>query len=300
MAGTTTRGGRRAEPHGGDHEHRETGEGPLRHPRETPLFCLASLVTVGLLATALAVVGYAFDDEESLFLDVALLFAPIPLLVFVRGGMAHARQRLQSVQITATQFPEAHAVVVEAARRFGLRRVPDAYVMLGEGRLSSSAGHHQGRHYIVITSGLFEAGGRTRNPEALRFVIGREVGRLASRHTSYWRAVAGMAVSHVPVLGPAWSRAEEYTADNHGHALCPEGGPAAMRLLGAGQLLLGKVDFDALCERASTERGLFPWLVNLRSRRPPLTWRSAALRDRDRPGRLLFRPRTAPPRRRFP
>ncbi|WP_067818422.1 M48 family metallopeptidase [Actinomadura kijaniata] len=288
------------EAHGGRHEPRDAGAGPRRHPYETPLFCIASLFTVGLLVAALVAIGYTFDEEDDFYLDAALLFATIPLVVFFKGGLAHARQRLQSVQITATQFPEAHAVVVEAARRFGLKRVPDAYVMLGEGKLSSLAGHHRGRHYIVITSTLFEVGGRARHPEALRFVIGCEVGRLASRHASYWRSVVGMTVSHLPVLGPAWSRAQEYTADNYGHALCPEGGPAAMRLFGAGQQLLGKVDFDALCERASTERGLFPWLVNLRSHRPLLTWRSAALRDRTRPGRLLFRPRPAPPRRRSP
>jgi len=41
----------------------------------------------------------------------------------------------------------------------------------------------------------------------------------------------------------------------------------------------------------TTGRGFFVWFVNALASHPVLVWRSHALRDRRRPGRLLWRPK---------
>jgi hypothetical protein len=61
-----------------------------------------------------------------------------------------------------------------------------------------------------------------------------------------------------------------------------------MELFGGGKYLYPEVDFDALADRARTERGFFLWLVNALASHPVLIKRSAALRDRTRPGRLFL------------
>jgi len=53
------------------------------------------------------------------------------------------------------------------AWEFGLRRVPDAYVVLGNGQLNAFASGHGYRRFVAVNSDLFEIGGRARDPEAL-------------------------------------------------------------------------------------------------------------------------------------
>lgn len=91
----------------------------------------------------------------------------------------------------------------------------------------------------------------------------------------------------------------EYTADNHGYAFRPEGARRAIGVLSAGKYLLRSVDFDAMADRANSERGFFPWLANMLSSHPVHNWRAAALRKRAVAGSLFFRPQqllpTLPP-----
>lgn len=94
----------------------------------------------------------------------------------------------------------------------------------------------------------------------------------------------------MPLLGKALSRAQEYTADNHGYDVAPAGAPGAIGLLGAGKYLGAQVNLHAVADRAVYERGLWVHLVQWSSTHPVLTWRAHALRDRSRPGRLMVRP----------
>ncbi|MQY20353.1 hypothetical protein NRB20_34560 [Nocardia sp. RB20] len=45
--------------------------------------------------------------------------------------MNYARQRVDSVRMSPTQFPEGDRMVAEAAARYGMHTVPDVYVVLG-------------------------------------------------------------------------------------------------------------------------------------------------------------------------
>jgi hypothetical protein len=171
-------------------------------------------------------------------------------------------------------------------RALGLPRVPDAYVVLGNGQINAFASGHGFRRYVAVNSDLFEVGGRLTDPEALRFVIGHEVGHIAAGHASYWRQ-SGISIANlIPGLGSTLSRAQEYTADNHAYEFCPEG-VKGLRVLAAGKYLYPHVDFGDIAARANTDQGLFVMLANFLSSHPVNTWRFAALADRSRPGRVL-------------
>ena len=277
----------------------------LRHPAEIPLLIASILTTlmgygswfflVSWLASSSDATGVE-AEARSLFLDggtlsqVLLVIPLFPLLVWIIRAFLYAQLRASSVQMSPTQFPEGYRMVVEAAREFGLRRVPDAYVVLGNGQLNAFASGHGYRRFVAVNSDLFEIGGQARDREALRFVIGHEVGHLAAGHVSYFRLAFSQLVSYVPFLGQAFSRAQEYTADNHGYAYAPQGVAGAMGVLSGGKYLGAEVNTHALADRATREKGFWLHMSNWLSTHPINTWRAHALRDRSRPGRIMVRP----------
>ncbi|OBA80776.1 peptidase M48 [Mycobacterium sp. 1164966.3] len=261
---------------------------PHRHPWEIGLLVLviASSVVLYLLAIAVVMSG----RTSTLWLGILAW----PVVVYFGRGLTYGRQRVSGVKMSPTQFPEGYWLVVEAAQRFGLPEVPDAYVVLGNGKINAFASGHGFRRYVAVYSDLFEIGGQARDPEALAFVIGHEVGHIAAGHTSYWRQLSQLAM-RIPLLGQTLSRSMEYTADNYGHAFRPSGAARAIGVLSAGKYLLRRVDFNGMADRAATETGFFVWLANMLASHPVNTWRAAALRNRAVAGSLFFRPRPLGP-----
>ena len=186
----------------------------MRHPWEIPLLVVGSLITTGayLLWLALVIMSVvnAIRGNGPTLLDLGegplatflyQLFAVImllPLILWIARAMMYADLRAQSVRMSPTQFPEGYRMVAEAAARQGLRRVPDAYVVSGGGTINAFASGHGFRRFVTVYSDLFEVGGAVRDPEALRFVIGHEVGHIAAGHTSYFRLLFTNLMMRVP------------------------------------------------------------------------------------------------------
>ncbi|MBG7587758.1 M48 family metallopeptidase [Rothia kristinae] len=293
--------------------------GRIRHAAEIPWVVVGVVITVvgWLFAWYVMLVNLVFGRQiagimrrgqpgeplyeligfaQSLSAQIIALAIVAPIVFFLARALMYAQIRLSGVRITPTQFPEAYRMVVEAAEAAGLRRVPDAYVMLGNGQINAFAAGHGHRRFIAVYSDLFEIGGTARDPEALRFIIGHEVGHIAAGHVSYFRLLGLSLFNQIPVLGNILSRAQEYTADNFGYRFCPQGARGQIKVLAAGKYLNADVNFDEYADRAVYERGLFTWLANLGLTHPANTWRAHALRDRSRPGRLIWRPKQNPPR----
>ncbi|MDO4887825.1 MAG: M48 family metallopeptidase [Actinomycetaceae bacterium] len=228
------------------------------------------------------------DSDVFTFMTVALI---APLIVWVVRAIQYAKLRANSVRMSPTQFPEGYQMVVEAAQKFGLRKVPDAYVVLGNGVVNAFASGHGYRRFVAVHSDVFEIGGKARDPETLRFVIGHEVGHIAAGHTSYFRLVFTVVGSKIPLFGSTVSRAQEYTADNYGYYFAPQGAPGVIGLLSAGKYLGEQVNFHAFADRAATERGLWLHIQSWMASHPINIWRAHALRDRSKHGRLIVAPR---------
>ena len=287
--------------------HGLMGQKHIRHPWELPLLytgiVLAILAYLAWGALLFFTVALQITEGQATVEDLWQMVGVLPFLVqlavalpltpiivwWVRAIM-YARMRATAVRMSPTQFPEGYRMVVEAAEAFGMRKVPDAYVMMGSGVVNAFAVGHGFRRYVVIHSDMFEVGGRSRDPEALRFVIGHEVGHLAAGHVSYFRLVFTNLLSLLPILGPALSRAQEYTADNFGYAYEPAGAPGVMGVLSGGKYLNAEVNVNELADRAATDPSLFVHWVNWTTSHPVVTWRAHALRDRSRPGSLWIRP----------
>lgn len=276
------------------------GDQRLRHPWELRLFWIAvvtsflAVFTIGLIfiAYALGEIRFTTDlnDEDSIFAQFVLLILLVPAVIWVVRALTYSDPRVNGVRMSPTQFPEGYRMVVEAAAQFGLRKVPDAYVVAGNGVVNAYASGHGFRRFVVVHSDIFEVGGAVRDPNALRFVIGHEVGHLAAGHVSFFRLLWQTAFMNLPLFGSALSRAQEYTADNYGYSFCPQGAPGIVGLLSAGKYLNANVNVHEMADRASTETGFWLHFTNAFQSHPVLTWRASALRDRSKPGKLLVRP----------
>lgn len=248
---------------------------------------LVLIIVVGAFGYGFIALMVVLGDLSPLFLGALFL----PLILFFGRAINYASMRVNGVQMTPTQFPEGYQMVVEAAARYGLEYVPDAYVVTGNGSINAFASGHGFRRFVVIFSDLFEIGGEARDPEALKFIIGHEVGHIAAGHTSYWRQLTTAIGSQIPIVGATLSRAQEFSADNHGYFNQPSGAPGAIGVLAAGKYMLSGVNFDEFADRATHERGIFAHVVNATSTHPVLTWRAAALRNRTRAGSIFLRPK---------
>ena len=123
----------------------------LRHPSENTY--LVSCVVFSLLTVVGALSRLLSGDPNE-----PLILLSIPALVFFVRGHHYARQRVNGVRVTEKQFPEAHRMVREAAERFKMSRIPEAYVVLGNGVINAFASGHGFRRYVAINSDLFEIG----------------------------------------------------------------------------------------------------------------------------------------------
>jgi Zn-dependent protease with chaperone function len=207
----------------------------------------SSIASIGMSATILILMNIAF-------------------VTLIRGS---------AVRVGPDQFPELHARVEDLARRMGLRRTPDVYLMQGNGALNAFATRFLRAHMVVLLSDLLEACGD--NAAARDMIIGHELGHIRAGHLrGRWLL---LPASFVPFLGSALSRAREYTCDRYG---CSAAGDQDAALLGLAILSAGgkygpHVNHPALMRQRHDLRSLWMLIGEWLGSHPPLSKRAWAL-----------------------
>jgi Zn-dependent protease with chaperone function len=173
------------------------------------------------------------------------------------------------VRITDEQFPDLKRQISACCRKLGLDEEPQAYLMQMGGMLNAFATRFLGRHFLVLYSDVVD--GLADNPDALNFYIGHEIGHIKRRHLS-WSTIL-MPASALPLIGPAYSRAREYTCDRHGLAACdnPQNAEHGLAVLAAGGKRARMMNHQAYVDQARHTEGFwmsfhelvgdYPWLV---------------------------------------
>jgi Zn-dependent protease with chaperone function len=241
----------------------------LRSPKERPLFVLSVIVSSAVwLSLLVSLVGIPFALGGLAF----VLIAHAVYLAHVRGN---------GVRLSEKQLPELYRQCQAAAYKLGLSTVPDIYVVQSGGLLNAFATRLISRKYVVLFSELVN---QCEDQRQLDFVIGHEMGHLAAGHLA-WNAFLAPA-QLVPWLGPAFSRAREYTSDRCGFAVVGQLEPAlrGLAVLAAGGRLAGALDLAEFV-RQRDESGRF-WMAvrELCSSHPYLCKRAAALQELVTPG----------------
>jgi Zn-dependent protease with chaperone function len=236
-----------------------------RWPGERFWFALTALFAVLIwILLAASVVGLIY----AVLLGIFFFLAHTVFITHVRGS---------GVRLGAAQLPDLHARVARMARRLGLKDLPEAYLMQAGGSLNALATKFLGRECIVLYSDLVDACGD--NGAALDFIVAHELAHLRAGHLRLrWLLLPGL---FVPLLGGAYSRACEYTAD--GAALDAAGrSEAALQglvILAAGGKLAGRIDTPQLIAQSDSLNTPWMKLGQWLSSHPPISRRLAALLD---------------------
>ena len=241
----------------------------LRSPKEEPLFILCIVVSsIAWLLVVISIIGLLYGA-------VVLAFVVVAHAVFL------ANIRGNGVRLSEKQLPDLYNRVRAAAGSLGMVGVPDAYLLQSGGLLNAFATKLLSRRYVVIYSELAD---RCQDPRQLDFVIGHELGHHAAGHLAWNFFLAPSRL--VPWLGPAYSRAREYTSDRCGLHVAGdlEQASRGLAVLAAGGKHAALVDLEAFMEQRHETGDFWMAIRELVASHPYLCKRVAALKEMTTPG----------------
>ncbi|MBV8581944.1 MAG: M48 family metalloprotease [Candidatus Eremiobacteraeota bacterium] len=140
------------------------------------------------------------------------------LLIVAMVYVAFARGRLLGggLRVHAGQFGHVHAIVEECAR---MMRMPTPHVFVRDDPFVPVVAVGIGDPYAIVISAQFVDHFRE---DELRFLVGRELGHIASGHTRLTSLLSsnGRETGVIAVAFGAWLRRIEYTGDRIGLLCC--------------------------------------------------------------------------------
>lgn len=187
----------------------------VRGERSTFVWTLLSLlVTVPLL-------GWLLQHQITRQEIALLLVGAMIYVAFARGRLLGG-----GLRIHAGQLGHVHAVVEDCAR---MMRIPSPHVFIRDDPFVPVVAIGIGDPYAIVISAQFV---EHFADDELRFLVGRELGHIASGHTRYTSLLSsnGRENGVIAVAFGAWLRKIDYTADRVG-LLCCGSLDAAMRAI---------------------------------------------------------------------
>lgn len=238
----------------------------LVYRNETTLRVVALVFSIVIWAALLL-------GTAGILLIYLLLFAFFALAAHA-ALVAHLRGN--AIRINSVQMPDLYQRLYACGKKLGVQKLPEAYLVNGNGVLNAFATRFLGRDFVVLMSDVVDS--MEDRPGALDFYIGHELGHL-QRHHLTWAKILAPAL-FLPLLGAAYSRAREYTCDRHGLAACddPEDAQYGLVALAAGKRRWRSVNLAAYGDSAAAAPGFWMSLNELLGDYPWLNKRHAWLR----------------------
>lgn len=238
------------------------------YPREKTLFLIHSLIS-GFVWLVLLISTFGILLIYGLIGYLFHVFGFSYFISYVRGTAA---------KITPEQFPDIHARIARGCTRLGIKNIPEAYLMQSDGMLNALAAKFLGKHFVILFSPIVEA--LEERPDALDFYIGHELGHIHRGHTSWIKGLLTLPSSILPLIGAAYRRAQEYTCDRYGLALCNNADDAefALAVISAGTKRWAQLNRDAFIAQSQASSGFWMSYHELMSDYPWLSKRMLAVR----------------------
>ncbi|HEY0613393.1 MAG TPA: M48 family metalloprotease [Candidatus Elarobacter sp.] len=214
-----------------------SGRESLRVRGERSTFVLTLLS----LPLTIVVLGWVFQHQIT-WQELAL----IGVLAMVYVAFARGRLLGGGLRIHAGQLGHVHEVVDECAR---MLRMPAPHVFVRDDPFVPVVAIGMGDPYAVVISAQYVEHYRD---DELRFLIGRELGHIASGHTRFTSLLSsnGRENGIIAIAFGAWLRKIDYTADRVG-LLCCGSLDAAMRSIAVSVFhsLGRKIDLGSFAEQ---------------------------------------------------
>jgi len=227
--------------------------------------------------------------EEDFPLELELFLYGVILLVagYFAIYYLHAYTRSMSLRITRKNFPEVYELIETYAKKLGMEKVPEAYVMQENGVLNAFSAYIFRRQYIQINAEIFEVAYREHHDmDSLGFVIAHEMAHIYYGHATLHYNLPIWFVQSMPLVSAIASRAREYSADRLAQRVSGSDGVSAMFMLMVDRHLYTRVDREDYLEQAKKQKGFFVWIVNMFASHPIMCKRIAALDQMEGSGKL--------------
>lgn len=201
-----------------------------------------------------------------------------PLVILIAGWFMARRIRVQilgnGVRVGADQFPEIHRCTQDFARRLGMKKVPEVYIVEGSALNAMALKVGKGS-YVVLVDDIVHGALMAGETKALSFIIGHELAHHALGHT-------GSLGLYMSSLWKPLSRCNEMTCDAVAAALVEDREVCArgLGMILVGPQLIRNLSWKALDRQASELLSNRLWKPSERSMtHPHLLRRYAALRQ---------------------
>jgi Zn-dependent protease with chaperone function len=246
-------------------------EEPLQyriHPKENVYFTIKLIFSIPLYCLIFYGVYALFTTDKSLVAFIPLIIYAILILVYVffAKGILVGHIKGNAVRLSERQFPEIYQILEKQCEQLDME-IPPVYVMQHGGVLNAFATRFIGKNYVLIYSEIFDLAMEGAVDE-LSFVMAHELGHIKRNHIikRFWLFPS----LFIPFIGSAYSRACEYTCDNIGNALSPNGSQTGLLVLASGKAAHKQVNVQEYLDNANTETGFWKWFSEKVSSHPNL------------------------------
>jgi hypothetical protein len=258
----------------------------LRHPLEIPavLVCVGVNLLLAALAVAVLWSGTAWLSTHPYFsrhadamraIAVAVLLA-LPAAAWGRHVKRYA-ERGNGIQLSPTQLPLCHELLLDACRRLGVDEVPELYLVPRTDleTMSVASSVFGKRSLVALSTELF---GREwqKNERAIAFALGQAVGALRLGHTRWWVEMLTTYAMRIPFVRTPVRAVFAFSRDRCGAVVAPDG-MSGLVIHAAGKELVRQIDIPSFARQAMEYRGTWALLSGMKRKRPHLLLRARLL-----------------------
>jgi len=243
--------------------------------KETVYFLIKIAASIGLYFLLFSFIVELFSSYDPDKLSVYILLFYVVLIfifLFFRFGVLIGHIKGNAIKVNQNQFPDIYNIVVQQSELLGLKNIPDVYILQSGGSLNAFAARFMGNNYVVLYSEVVEAA-YEQDKNLLEFIIGHELGHIRRNHLI--KNLLLFPSMMIPFLGAAYSRACEYTCDNIGFALAPNGMKGGLLILASGRTIYKKVNVEEYLIQGKESEGFWKWFAEKVSSHPNLSKRIA-------------------------
>lgn len=230
--------------------------------------------------------GFTSEDKD-MILRYSIFALLLPIILPLVLNLYYQQYRTMSIRITPKNFPDIYERVELYAKRLGMKKVPEVYVIQQNGILNAFSSFILRKQYIEIYADIFEIAYREhKDLDAISFVIAHEMAHIKYKHATFGYCIKILFTNMIPILSSTASRAREYSCDRLAQKVTGNDGIDAMFSLMAGKHLYKMVDKEDYLEYAKSVKGFFVWVANLLADHPVMTKRIQALEQGEGSGKL--------------
>jgi Zn-dependent protease with chaperone function len=207
---------------------------------------------------------------------ILLAALPLALTFWISSKLFEAYIFGNGIVVNEQQYPEVHKLVMKTAQDMRMTQPPRVILLESGGTKNALAIKFLGRKYVLLFTSLVDALVEKGSLDELQFVIAHELAHHKMGHLNFWQSLLIRPAMLIPIVGLAYSRACEYTAD--GVAMATTGNPQAsaralMLLAGASQRLTSAPNFSAFVAQEAKVHPFFGYYTEIYATHPRFTLR---------------------------